>query len=124
MGRSAFTTLRRTSLSDIQFFSTNYFCFFYQDIFHDFSRPMVRVMPLQGYWWAGRGNAILVKPTSSHRNCLNTRRLPRQLLHVVDPARRGCVGQISLGAMLTIKEATYVPASLAITGANRSMTSA
>src|SRR5512134_1874746 len=27
-------------------------------------------------WWAGRGNAILTEPTSSHANCLKTRRLP------------------------------------------------
>src|SRR5574341_647954 len=27
-------------------------------------------------WWAGRDNAILPEPTSSHANCLKTRRLP------------------------------------------------
>ena len=27
-------------------------------------------------WWAGRDNAILTEPTSSHGNCLKTRRLP------------------------------------------------
>ena len=27
-------------------------------------------------WWAGRENAILTEPTSSHANCLKTRRLP------------------------------------------------
>src|SRR5687768_2603514 len=27
-------------------------------------------------WWAGRDNAALPEPTSSHANCLKTRRLP------------------------------------------------
>src|SRR6185503_9203047 len=27
-------------------------------------------------WWAGRDNAGLTKPASSHTNCLKTRRLP------------------------------------------------
>src|SRR5919108_1836358 len=27
-------------------------------------------------WWVGRDNATLPEPTSSHRNCLKTRRLP------------------------------------------------
>ena len=27
-------------------------------------------------WWGGRDNAILSEPTSSHANCLKTRRLP------------------------------------------------
>src|SRR6185503_19504750 len=37
-------------------------------------RLTVCVMPLQGYWWAGRGDAILTEPTPSHTNCLKTRR--------------------------------------------------
>src|ERR1044072_9794019 len=32
-------------------------------------------MPLQGYWWAGRDNAILSEPISSYTNCLKTRTL-------------------------------------------------
>jgi hypothetical protein len=40
------------------------------------SRRTVSVMPLQGYWWAGRGNATLLEPTLSHRNALKTRRVP------------------------------------------------
>jgi len=27
-------------------------------------------------WWVGRDNAALAEPTSSHANCLKTRRLP------------------------------------------------
>src|SRR6476469_4961044 len=38
--------------------------------------PTARVMPLEGYWWAGRDNAIVTEPTSSHTDCLKTRRLP------------------------------------------------
>ena len=33
-------------------------------------------MPLQGYWWVERDNAILTEPTPSHANCLKTRRVP------------------------------------------------
>src|SRR5688572_23632705 len=36
----------------------------------------VGVMPLQGYWWAGQGNATLTEPASSKENCPKTRRLP------------------------------------------------
>ena len=40
-------------------------------------------MPLQGYWWAGRENAILTEPTPSREKCLKTRRIPTCLLHPV-----------------------------------------
>jgi len=38
----------------------------------------VRKRPTAGVtrWWAGRDNATLTEPTSSHTNCLKTRRLP------------------------------------------------
>jgi len=35
-------------------------------------RPTVSVTR----WWAGRDNATLTEPTSSHANCSKTRRLP------------------------------------------------
>src|SRR6266487_1789851 len=67
-----------------------------------------------GHWWAGRDNATLTEPTSSHRNCLKTRTLRsssptsvavapwRHRVHVVDPALRGCVGRFRFAqALLT-----------------------
>ena len=32
-------------------------------------------------WWAGRGNAALTEPTSSHKNRLKTRRIPTSRVH-------------------------------------------
>ncbi len=37
-----------------------------------FRRPTASVTR----WWVGRDNAILTEPTSSHTNCLKTRRVP------------------------------------------------
>jgi len=34
-------------------------------------------------WWAGRDNATLPESTSSHTNCLKTRRLPTSRVHAV-----------------------------------------
>src|SRR6266498_1967246 len=33
-------------------------------------------------WWVGRDNAALAEPTSSHANCLKTRRLPSRWVHL------------------------------------------
>ncbi|HEX9331779.1 MAG TPA: hypothetical protein VF896_07825, partial [Anaerolineales bacterium] len=40
-----------------------------------------------GYWWAGRGNAALTEPTSSHVNCLKTRTAKRPTSVAVAPWR-------------------------------------
>ena len=37
---------------------------------------MLRLTVCVTRWWAGRDNAILTEPTSSHAKCLKTRRLP------------------------------------------------
>ena len=40
------------------------------------STPAERPVEGDEGWWAGRDNAALPEPTSSHANCLKTRRLP------------------------------------------------
>src|SRR5687767_8263479 len=36
-----------------------------------------------GYWWAGRENAALLEPASSHANCLKNAQTPTGRVHAV-----------------------------------------
>src|SRR3990172_1624382 len=54
---------------------------------HD-SSPIIRSCPTAGVtrWWAGRGDADLTEPTSSHENRLKTRR-PTSRVNLIKIAR-------------------------------------
>jgi hypothetical protein len=47
-------------------------------------------------WWVGRDNATLPEPTSSHTNCLKTRRYPKSDMFCQgqDQAKRAMIEQI------------------------------
>src|SRR6266498_2585249 len=61
------------------------------------------VMPLQGYWRAGRDNAILTEPASSHANGLKTRRLPPAVPEPVEGSGARCVSPL-----LTLRSARFI----------------